>query len=98
MFYAFYELQRSLLSPLVVAANVLKENANSPFNLMRDLHFTRDMGTNSELFTWLMRGHQKPEWDIDTILVCCKKVVIDAEVVLDKPFCKLIQNIWLQKV
>ena len=57
MLYALHELQRSLLSPIVTAATVLKETTNSPLNPLRDLPFVRAVGANSELFTRLMQRY-----------------------------------------
>ena len=90
MLYALHELQRSLLSPIVTAANVLKETTHSPFNPLRDLPFVRAVGANSELFTRVMQRYHKPSWDIETVEVEGKAVAVHEEIVIDKPFCKLI--------
>ena len=90
MLYALHELQRSLFSPMVTAANVLTEVTHSPLNPLRDLPFVRAIGANSELFTRLMQRYQKPSWDIETVEVDGKSVAVQAEIRIDKPFCKLI--------
>ncbi len=90
MLYALHELQRSLLSPMVTAASVLKEATHSPLNPLRDLPFVRAVGANSELFTRLMQRYHKPNWDIETVDVDGKPVAVKTEITIDKPFCKLI--------
>jgi poly(3-hydroxybutyrate) depolymerase len=90
MLYALHELQRSLFSPMVTAANVLTEVTHSPLNPLRDLPFVRAIGANSELFMRLMQRYQKPSWDIETVEVDGKSVAVQAEIRIDKPFCKLI--------
>ncbi|MDC1311446.1 polyhydroxyalkanoate depolymerase [Burkholderiales bacterium] len=89
MLYTLHELQRSFLSPIVTAANVLKEATHSPFNPLRDLPFMRAVGANSELFTRVMQRYQKPSWDIETVEIDGKAVAVHTEVTIDKPFCKL---------
>lgn len=90
MLYAFHELQRSLFAPAVAAAGLIKETVSSPYNPFHALPLTRTITANTELFTRLMQRYHKPEWDIDSVSVNGEEVSVDRQIVVDKPFCKLI--------
>ena len=90
MLYAFHELQRSLFAPAVAAAGLIRETVSSPYNPFHTLPLTRTITANTELFTRLMQRYHKPEWDIDSVSVNGEEVSVDRQIVVDKPFCKLI--------
>lgn len=90
MLYAFHELQRSLFAPAVAAAGLIRETVSSPYNPFHTLPLTRTITANTELFTRLMQRYHKPEWGIDSVSVNGEEVSVDRQIVVDKPFCKLI--------
>jgi len=90
MIYSLHELHKSMMTPAVLWAGVLKESFTSPFSPFSYTPMSRTIAANSELFTRLMRRYHKPEWGINQVAIGGREVGIAEEIAIDKPFCKLV--------
>ena len=90
MIYSLHELHKSMMTPAVLWAGVVKETFSSPFSPLSYTPISRAVAANSELFTRLMRRYHKPEWGIGFVVIDGRDVDIVEEVAVDKPFCKLV--------
>ena len=90
MIYSLHELHKSMMTPAVLWAGVVKESFSSPFSPLSYTPMSRTVAANSELFTRLMRRYHKPEWGINHVAIDGRDVDIAEEVAIDKPFCRLL--------
>ena len=90
MMYSLHELHKSMMTPAVLWAHVVKETFTSPYSPFSYTPTSRTIAANSELFMRLMRRYHKPEWAISHVSIDGRDVEISEEVAIDKPFCKLI--------
>ena len=90
MMYSLHELHKSMMTPAVLWAGVVKESFSSPFSPLSYTPMSRTVAANSELFTRLMRRYHKPEWGISHVVIDGQDVDIAEEVAIDKPFCRLL--------
>lgn len=90
MMYSLHELHKSMMTPAVLWAGVMKEAFTHPYSPLSYAPMARTVAANSELFTRLMRRYHKPEWDIKHVIIDGRDVDIAEETAIDKPFCKLV--------
>jgi poly(3-hydroxybutyrate) depolymerase len=90
MMYSLHELHKSMMTPAVLWAGVLKETFTSPFSPLSYTPMSRTAAANSELFTRLMRRYHKPEWGISHVVIDGHEVGVAEEVAIEKPFCELV--------
>ena len=90
MIYSLHELHKSMMTPAVLWAGVVKESFSSPFSPLSYTPMSRTVAANSELFARLMRRYHKPEWGINHVAIDGRDVDIAEEVAIDKPFCRLL--------
>ncbi len=81
MLYALYEAQHNALAPLRFWAEFSRGWFGHPFSPFIYLPLARRVAAASDLFLRLTGRYEKPAWNIEGAAV---------EIVLDKPFCKLI--------
>jgi poly(3-hydroxybutyrate) depolymerase len=89
MIYSLHELHKSMMTPAVLWAGVMKESFSSPFSPLSYTPMSRTVAANSELFTRLMRRYHKPEWGINHVEIDGREVEVAEEVAIDKSFCRL---------
>ena len=90
MMYSLHELHKSMMTPAVLWAHLVKEAHTSPFSPFSYMTTARTIAANSELFMRLMRRYHKPEWGIKQVVIDGRDVDIAEEIAIDKPFCKLV--------
>ena len=90
MMYSLHELHKSMMTPAVLWAGVLKETFTSPFNPLSYTPMSRTVAANSELFARLMRRYHKPEWGIDHVVIDGHDVAVSEEAAMERPFCRLV--------
>jgi poly(3-hydroxybutyrate) depolymerase len=79
--YSLYEAQHMALAPLRYMAELSRGWFGNPFSPLAYAPFARRLASSSDLFLRVTQRYEKPAWDIPGA---------QAEVALDKPFCKLI--------
>jgi len=90
MIYSLHELHKSMMTPAVLWAHVVKEAFSSPYSPFSYTSHSRTIAANSELFMRLMRRYHKPEWGVTHVSIDGRDVEIAEEIAIDKPFCKLV--------
>jgi len=90
MMYSLHELHKSMMTPAVLWAHVVKETFSHPYSPFSYTPTSRTIAANSELFMRLMRRYHKPEWGINHVLIDGNEVEVSEELAIDKPFCKLV--------
>lgn len=90
MMYSLHELHKSMMTPALLWAGVVKNAFASPFSPLSYTPMSRTVAANSELFTRLMRRYHKPEWGIESVTIDGKEIAVETDITVDKPFCKLL--------
>ena len=90
MLYQLHELQRKFLNPLSVWAQATSELFSSPYSPFAYTPMSRRLAAGYELLHRLGKPYDKPQFDLGTTTVDGQTVPVSEEVVLTKPFCKLL--------
>src|SRR5688500_942023 len=61
-----------------------------PFSPFAHTPLAREITASSDLFLRVTNRYEKPAWDIESTSIGGSQVAVEIEVVVDKPFCKLI--------
>ena len=89
MLYQIYEAQRSLMEPFADFAQAAARLYSNPALPAAQGPMSQRMSAGYELMYRLCKDYEKPQFEIKTVKVDGKDVVIHEAVVADKPFCEL---------
>jgi poly(3-hydroxybutyrate) depolymerase len=90
MLYQLHELTRSFLTPMASFTQIGSNLFTNPFSPYTYLPLSKNIAAGFELFHRLGKDYEKPEWNIDTVMVDDKKSTITITTTRAKPFCNLI--------
>ena len=90
MLYHLYELNQAALHPARATAEAYRMLWRNPLNPASHTVMGRGAAAALELFERSTRRYRKPAWDIDTVVVRGREVVVKPVTVLSKPFCNLV--------
>lgn len=90
MLYHAYEFTHAALGPMRAAARMGREALKSPLNPFAASYGARATSAAFELFINATRRYGKPEFNLHQTEVSGEIVPVVEEVVLEKPFCKLL--------
>ncbi len=90
MLYSLYEAQHEALTPLRLAAEMSRGWFGHPFSPLAYMPLSRRLAASSDLFLRVTQRYGKPAWNIHDTVIDGRKVPVEIDVALDKPFCKLI--------
>ena len=90
MLYQLHEMQRSFLMPLMQWANTSSKLFTSPVSPFAHTPFSQRIAAGYELMYRLGKDYEKPQFEIDSVLVQGETFGITEQVVVTKPFCRLI--------
>ncbi len=90
MQYYAYEAAHAWMSPMRMGAKFARRAFDGPFNPMAGTQFARNMSAACEVFEQVTRRYGKPEWGIKETRLHGLPVPIAEEIVLSKPFCRLL--------
>ncbi len=90
MLYQFHELQRAILEPWRILAQVSADVYASPLSPLAYLPNSRKLAAGWELMLRLTQRYGKPAFGIDAVTVSGRSIAVREEVTLDKPFCRLL--------
>ena len=90
MLYHLHEWQRKFLNPLSVWANATSELFSSPYSPLSYTPLSRRLAAGYDLLHRLGKEYDKPAFGLGTTRIGTRDVAVIEEVVLDKPFCKLL--------
>jgi poly(3-hydroxybutyrate) depolymerase len=88
--YHLHELQRRFLNPLSVWAQATSELFSSPYSPLAYTPLSRRLSAGYDLLHRIGKQYEKPEFGLDTTRIDGIAVPVVEEVVLAKPFCRLL--------
>ena len=91
MLYQFYETQRALLSPFAEFASATSKLYSHPLSPFAQAPGAQRMSAGFDLMHRLTKDYEKPEFGITNISVGGTEVVVQQQVAIEKPFCKLLR-------
>ena len=90
MLYQLHEMNRTLLSPLVQWAEASSKLFTNPVSPFAHTPFAQRIAAGYELMFRLGKEYEKPAFGIASVNVNGHTAAVVEEVVLEKPFCKLL--------
>jgi poly(3-hydroxybutyrate) depolymerase len=87
--YWLYELGQASLNPARAVADATKLFFKNPANPFAHTTYGKSVAAAMEVFERSTRRYQRPEWRIDSTLVGAERIAVRANMVWDRPFCKL---------
>ena len=90
MLYHLHELHRRFLNPLSVWAQATSELFSSPYSPLAYTPMSRRLSAGYELLHRIGKHYEKPEFGLKTARVGDTDVPVVEEVVVEKPFCRLL--------
>ncbi len=90
MLYQLHEMNRTLLSPLIQWAEASSKLFTNPVSPFAHTPFAQRIAAGYELMFRLGKEYEKPAFDITSTEVNGVKTAVIENVVVDKPFCKLL--------
>ncbi|WP_374593015.1 polyhydroxyalkanoate depolymerase [Aquabacterium sp.] len=91
MLYQLYEAQRAVLSPFSEFASASAKLYNHPMSPFAHAPGAQRVSASFDLMHRLTKEYEKPAFDIHSVQVGDTEVVIQEQIAVDKPFCKLIR-------
>lgn len=90
MLYQLHEMQRSFLTPVMQWADMSSKLFTNPVSPLAHTPFSQRIAAGYELMYRLGKDYEKPKFEIHSTLVNGGTVGVAEEVVVTKPFCRLI--------
>jgi len=90
MLYHLHDFRRATLTPFRFAAEATKATFQNPLFPASQTKFGRAIAAGAELFERTTRHFVKPVFGLTTTSIFGETVQVDEEVVMTKPFCKLL--------
>lgn len=90
MLYHLHEIQRAILTPFAAFADSAAQFYTNPYSPLAYLPQARRIAAGFDLMHRLGKHYAKPEWEIHETEINGRSVAVTPEVVLEKPFCKLV--------
>ncbi|MBI5925273.1 MAG: polyhydroxyalkanoate depolymerase [Aquabacterium sp.] len=91
MLYQIYETNRAWISPFSEFASAASKLYSNPLSPMAQVPSAHRVSAGFDLIHRLTKEYEKPEFGINKVNVHGTDVVIQEQVVEEKPFCKLIR-------
>lgn len=90
MLYQLHELQHLLISPLRLQSKLLRSVFENPLNPISYTPLGRTLGAFATLTERMTRRFARPEFGLHETKIAGKTVTVTEKVVLEKPFCSLL--------
>jgi poly(3-hydroxybutyrate) depolymerase len=91
MLYQIYESQRALMAPFADFASATAKLYSHPLSPFTLVPLAGRMSAGFELMYRLGKDYEKPEFDIATVSTAGTEVVVQEQVALERPFCRLVR-------
>ncbi len=91
MLYQAYEAQRALMSPFSEFASASAKLYNHPMSPFAHMPGAQRLSAGFDLAHRLTKEYEKPAFNIHSVKVGDTSVAVQEQLVIDKPFCKLIR-------
>ncbi len=90
MLYQFHELQHALAYPMRMQARLTKFMFQNPLNPLSNTQIGRTISANAEMIERMTRRFARPDFGITQTLIGGKTVDVTENIIVDKPFCSLL--------
>ncbi|MCS7100547.1 MAG: polyhydroxyalkanoate depolymerase, partial [Burkholderiaceae bacterium] len=90
MLYELHEMRRQFMNPLSLWARATSELLSSPYNPFAYLPLSRRLAAGYDLLHRLGKHYEKPAFGLHSTVVDGVETAVREQVVVDKPFCKLL--------
>ncbi len=90
MLYHLHEAQHASLTPLRLWAQVTAEFYGNPFSVLSHNPVARIMTAGADVVLRMTQRYSKPEFGLNETVIRTETVDVSEEVVLEKPFCQLL--------
>ncbi len=91
MIYQLYEANRALLNPLAEFSSASSKLYSHPLSPFTHTPLAPRVSAGLNLMHRLSKAYEKPEFNIHTVNVEGVDVAVQQQVILDKPFCRLLR-------
>ncbi len=91
MLYQLYESQRALMSPFAEFASASAKLFSHPLSPYTHAPMAQRMAAGFDLAHRLAKDYEKPEFGIRSVTVGDSEVVVQEQVAIHKPFCRLLR-------
>jgi poly(3-hydroxybutyrate) depolymerase len=91
MLYQIYETNRAWISPFSEFASAASKLYSNPLSPMAQVPSAHRVSAGFDLVHRLTKEYEKPEFGINKVNILGGEVVVQEQVVEDRPFCKLIR-------
>jgi poly(3-hydroxybutyrate) depolymerase len=91
MLYQLYETQRALLSPFAEFASASSKLYSHPLSPFAHAPGSQRMAAGFDLLHRLTKEYEKPAFEITSAEVDGTEVAVQEQVIVDKPFCRLLR-------
>ena len=90
MLYNLHELRHALMTPLRMQSALLQSVFENPFNPWTYTPIGRMINANATMTVRATRKFDRPEFGLNTTIIDGKKVFVEERVIVEKPFCSLL--------
>ncbi len=90
MLYKVHEFKHAMMAPMRLQAQIMKGIFTNPWNPLSDTQMGRTMAASAEMMERMTRRFDKPEFGLDETVIDGKKVKVTEDIVVEKPFCRLL--------
>lgn len=90
MLYDFHEFQRTFLNPLSYFTEQGSQLFSHPYSPLAYTPVSRQIAASYSLVHRLGKEYEKPQWGLPSTTIQGETVAVYDEIVLEKPFCKLV--------
>ena len=91
MLYQLYESQRALLSPFSEFASATAKLYSHPLSPFTHTPLAHRVSAGLDLMHRLSKEYEKPEFGINSVRVDDVDVAVQEQVIIEKPFCRLLR-------
>lgn len=90
MLYQLHELQRAMMTPIRLQAELTRSVFQNPLNPMSNTQMGRQMAASAEMVERLTKRFERPEFGLNTTKIGGKSVKVSEKTIVEKPFCRLL--------
>lgn len=90
MLYHLYELQHAMMTPMRFQADLMRTTMQNPWNPWSYTQLGRTMSASAEMMERATRRFGRPEFELYNTSIDGKKIDVVEKIVLEKPFCRLL--------
>ena len=91
MLYQLYEAQRALMSPFAEFASASSKLYSHPLSPFTHTPMSQRVSAGLDLMHRLAKEYEKPAFNITSVEVLGHSVAVQEQVIIDKPFCRLLR-------